>query len=295
MSLRRGGERVGRSWRCGACLVLALCLLLDALADTPAAADPSNSAPSPTWQVWSGADVSSNVWLLYSGVTYSPWSVMYEEGLKLRVAGGYGEYAYGDREPHGDPTQPRVQGAKYRAETYYAEFLVGYLMRFGELTAKAFIGPSVISHKIGGTIPDDQTIVNGDEFGVKGAIELWLNMGERAWGSLDMSFSTAHDTGAARARTGYRVWPKLSIGIEAALNIDAQGQCRMEKAFTAKCKEDYDHKARLLDYARAGAFVRYEMTGGELSLSVGALGDKFSAQGDTEISPYATVNWLTQF
>lgn len=239
------------------------------------------------------------MWLLYSGVTYSPWSVMHEEGLKLRAAGGYGEYSYTDRVPPADPendARQRLDVAKFHAETYYAEFLVGYLMRFGELTAKAFIGPSVIGHEIGGTVPDDETIVIGDEFGVKGVIELWLNMGERAWGSLDMSFSTAHDTAAARARTGYRVWPKISLGVEAALNVDAQGQCRMDTALASKCKkQDYDDNSKVLDYARAGVFVRYEMTSGELSLSAGALGDKFSAYGDTEISPYATVNWLTQF
>lgn len=257
--------------------------------------DPAD--PPGAWQVWSGADVSSNVWLLYSGVTYSPWSRMHEEGLKLRTAGGYGEYTYSDRVPPKDPDnddRARVDIATFHARTYYAEVLVGYLMRFGELTAKAFVGASVISHDIGPA--DDETVVIGDEFGVKGVIELWLNMGERGWGSLDMSFSSAHDTASARARTGYRVWPKISLGVEAALNIDAQGQCRMDATLTSRCKKlDYDHKARLMDYARAGGFVRYEMESGEFSLSVGALGDEFSRDGDTEIAPYVTVNWLTQF
>src|SRR5690606_5639885 len=109
----------------------------------------------------------------------------------------------------------------------------------------------------------------------------------------------------ARTRIGYRVWPKFSVGLEGALNVDAQGECRMARAGTRGCgyatRDEEDGTihavtpAKLLDYARAGAFVRYEMTSGELSLSVGALGDKFSAYGDTEISPYATVNWLTQF
>lgn len=139
------------------------------------------------------------------------------------------------------------------------------------------------------------SVVIGDEIGVKGVVELWLNMGERGWGSLDMSFSSAHDTASARARTGYRVWPKLSLGVEAALNVDAQGQCRMDTSVSSGCKHSYDKKARLMDYGRAGGFVRYELERGELSLSVGALGDKFSRDGKTEIAPYVTVNWLTQF
>ena len=247
------------------------------------------------WQVWTGADASSNVWLLYTGVTFSPWSRMHQDGLKLRASGGYGEYTYSDRIPSADPAMdPRNRDvATFHARTHYAEVLVGYLMRFGELTAKAFVGPSLIGHDISPN--DTETVVIGDEIGVKGVVELWLNLGERGWGSLDMSFSSAHDTASARARTGYRIWPKLSLGIEAALNVDAQGQCRMDVSGSKGCKHAYDHETRLMDYGRAGGFIRYELERGEVSLSVGALGDKFSRDGKTEISPYATVNWLTQF
>lgn len=289
--LRHASRRVCGSWRLGAGLVglAALCVSCESRASD---LEPTDNPRE--WQVWTGADASTNVWLLYSGVTMSPWSRMHEQGLKLRAAGGYGEYTYSDRIPSADPvTDPRDREATFHAKTHYAEILVGYLMRFGELTAKAFVGPSIIGHDIS---PDDtETVVIGDEIGVKGVVELWLNMGERGWGSLDVSFSTAHGTGSARARTGYRVWPKLSLGVEAALNIDAQGQCRMEMSGTSGCNHAYDQETRLLDYARAGAFVRYELERGELSLSVGALGDKFSRGGETEISPYATVNWLTQF
>ena len=219
---------------------------------------------------------------------------MHEEGLKLRASGGYGEYTYSDRVGPADPVaDPRDREATFHAKTHYAEILIGYLMRFGELTAKVFVGPSIIGHDI--SPADTETVVIGDEIGVKGVLELWLNMGERGWGSLDMSFSSAHDTASARARTGYRIWPKLSLGVEAAVNVDAQGQCRMDVSDAAGCRYDYERKARLMDYGRAGGFVRYELERGELSLSVGALGDKFSRNGKTEISPYATVNWLTQF
>lgn len=33
----------------------------------------------------------------------------------------------------------------------------------------------------------------------------------------------------------------------------------------------------------------------EVSVSAGVLGDSFSTNGDTEIAPYVTLNWLTQF
>jgi hypothetical protein len=49
------------------------------------------------------------------------------------------------------------------------------------------------------------------------------------------------------------------------------------------------------DYARVGTFVRYEWAGGEVSLSGGALGGSFKHDVSSEVSPYVTVNVLTQF
>ena len=114
----------------------------------------------------------------------------------------------------------------FNAKTHFADVLVGYQTRFGELTAKAFIGASLISHDIAPF--DAQTVVTGSDVGVKGVLEFWLNMGPNAWGSLDLSWSTAHETRTARFRTGYRVWPSISVGLEAGVNIDAQGECRMQ-------------------------------------------------------------------
>jgi len=243
-------------------------------------------------EVWAGADISSNVWLVYSGVTFAPWSGIHDSGLRFRAAGGYGEYSYAYTSYSADTNTSVHRG--HDARTYFADFLVGYLERFGELTAKAFIGVSAISHEI--TPDDDQTLAIGDEVGVKGVVELWLNIGERGWGSLNLSWASAHDTRAARARLGYRLWPKLSLGFEAGINLDAQGECRMNAPGDSLCNpERGPYQADLLDYARAGSFVRYEWGGSEASLSAGVLGDSFASDDEIEIAPYVTINWLTQF
>lgn len=279
----RSVHRVGESPRHRRARLLIASALLPPLS-IPAIADPD--PPPVSREIWAGADVSSNVWLAYSGVTIAPWGGIYDNGWRFRAAGGYGEYAY----------RPVREDVDNQVRNYYADFLVGYLQRFGELTAKAFVGPSLISHN---PIRDDtMTVLIGEEVGVKGVLELWLNIGDRGWGSLDLSWSSAHDTRAARARVGYRVWPKLSLGLEAGLNVDAQGECRLGMANASDCKSDSDNPvepADLMDYARGGAFARYEWDRGELSVSAGLLGDSFGSHGDTELAPYVTVNWLTQF
>lgn len=288
-----GNRRSGGGWRVAVAASAAILAF-----ELPARADEPSSLGR---EVWAGADVSSNVWLVYSGVTFAPWGAIHQDGWRFRTAGGYGQYEY-DRTAEEEDTDPN-RALNFEAETYFAEVLVGYQKRFGELTAKAFVGVSTISHDISPT--DDENIAIGDEIGVKGAIELWLNIGERGWASLDLSWASAHDTRAARTRIGYRVWPKLSVGFEGGINVDSQGECRVQAEKSGRCgylKVNDDGSverafegADLLDYARLGSFVRYEWGVSEASISAGVLGDSFASDGAVELAPYVTLNWLTQF
>lgn len=216
----------------------------------------------PGWrEVWTGADATGHVWLVYSGATVAPYANIYEDGLRLRVAGGTGGYTYtGER---------RGELIAFTAKTAFAEALVGYLKRFGPLTAKAFVGIAAIEHDISPLDPENP--VQGRAFGPKLVTELWLNMGPSAWSSLDLSWTSAHQTAAARSRTGYRIFGDVSLGIEGGLNANDLG-------------ED----------ARAGLFARYAWNGGEFSLASGFSG-RFLDEAESLQDPYVTANLLTQF
>jgi hypothetical protein len=238
-------------------------------------------------EVWSGADASKDVWLIYSGATIAPASHIHQNGIRFRVTGGYGQYRYRD-----------LDGGKrdtFEATTAFGDLLAGYLVRLDPLTLKVFAGATYIDHDI--SPYDRETIVTGGEWGVKGVVELWLNAGDKGWTSLDVSYATAHDTAALRLRSGYRVLDALSLGVEAGLNVDAQAQCKMRLEMAKGCRldpEDPDVKS-LFDFGRAGLFARYEWEGGEFSFSAGGLGQLYSPDEGFKIDPYVTVNWITQF
>lgn len=225
----------------------------------PAWADPEHDYG---WrEVWTGADVSSHVWLLYSGATVAPYAHIFADGLRLRAAGGYGRYSYtGTR---------RGELQTFNAETAYGEALVGYLKRFGPLTAKAFVGIAAIEHDVAPFDPENE--VQGQKLGAKLAAEFWLNIGSSGWSSLDMSWTSAYNTAAARVRAGYRVYDDVSLGLEGGINANDLG-------------ED----------ARVGLFTRYAWEGGEISVSGGFAG-RFLDDAQSLRDPYATANWLTQF
>jgi len=228
------------------------------------------------YEIFAGVDIARTVWLVYSGSTLAPFGDIHSDGLRLRFSGGYGRYQYDSRS-----AAAPFYDLQFHAATNYQEALVGYLKRMGPLTGKAFIGVAKIDHQI---FPHDRwNVVQGPDFGAKGVIELWLNIGSEGWASLDLAWAQAHNTRSARTRIGYRVLPALSVGLEAGINVDAQADFKINE-------EVLSQRSSAMDYARVGGFVRADWYGGEISASGGLLGD-FTDQR----SPYVTVNWIKQF
>lgn len=263
----------------------------------PAHADGRPPASAPLWrEVWTGVDASENAWLTYGGITVSPWSSVHDEGLRFRFAAGYGKYVSRGAfkfDATTDPSDDLIDVRFRRAGAIaYADALAGYLWRLGPLTAKAFAGLSIIDHDTtdtyrapGFVLPDGRPAeihiaLAGDEIGVKTALELWLNIGSSAWSSLDLAWTSAHQTYSGRVRVGWRAWPTLSIGVEGIVNGDDS------YAITEQVRSlDLERMER-----RGGAFVRYEWYGGEISLAGGVV-----ASESAGLSPYATLNWINQF
>ena len=258
-----------------AALIGLACLAPVAIADTakPAAA---NS------EMWVGADAANDVWLLYSGSTLAPFGSVQADGFLLRAAGGYGQYAYSG--------QRRGTLRRFRAAFGFAEALAGYQKRIGPLTAKAFVGIAAIDHTIS---PEDPValgglLMQGTDYGVKGVLELWLNLGTDGWASLDSSWTSAHQTYSSRLRVGYRVSAPFSIGLEATLNGNALD--------APDILADGSLREKLEPSYRLGVFARREWQSGEISISAGVARNGLDFEGDVGFEDlYGTVNWLTRF
>lgn len=226
-------------------------------------------------EVWVGADAGAHNWLVYSGGTYAPWGDIHADGFRLRATAGYGHYDYQwDAKTH------------VEVDKTTADVLVGYQHRFGELTAKAFIGWAILTDL---DVPSANVRIPKFQNGVKGALELWLNLGPNAWTSLDLNYADTRETWSVRSRVGYRVLPTVSLGVEGVINhANLAGQVQINSK-----------TPQPLGNIRVGAFARYEWFGGEISASGGLTGDTGEDLGSTDLlrkpSAYGTVNWITQF
>ncbi len=119
----------------------AWCLPSLVLTSTAARSNPGEPAqPKYGWrEVWGGGDAMRDVWLLYSGMTLAPWSEhVYDPGFRLRSHMGYGEFNY---------VPSNTNGRSVRGTVGYADALIGYHWRAGELTAKAFAGIAAIDRQ----------------------------------------------------------------------------------------------------------------------------------------------------
>jgi hypothetical protein len=227
----------------------------------PRAQAADSAAPSFDIEIWAGADAAPHAWLAYSGVTIAPYGDMFRSGIRLRTSSGYGQYSYtGER---------TAVAQEFSARTSFGDVLVGYLQRWGPLTAKAFVGAAMIQHHI--RPHDSENPVSGTAYGPKVVAEFWLNTSASSWSSLDLSWTSAHRTYAGRLRSGYRVFTNVSLGAET--RIDGN-------------ELDRD--------ARCGLFVRYDWSGGEVSLAGGVSGRFFEDAQDIT-NPYATLTWLMQY
>ena len=191
-----------------------------------AAAAPPEQQVHQAFEVWAGAEAFHRVWSMYAGGTYAPFGSVHTDGFRVRAVAGYGAYSY---------TSPRWTGAstqvhEFHGSTSFADLLAGYHKQLGRVTIKFLAGLTVADQYV-----DDPEADAGTHFGAKAVLETWWNITDRAWTSVDLSWTTLHDVYGARARLGWRLWPALSLGVEGG----------------ATGTWDYDT-------ARVGGFVRYE-------------------------------------
>ncbi len=301
-----GGVGVSRTVRSRpiAALLLVIACFWSGLSPRAAAQDIAQKARETTswrevwkWrEVWTGLDVAPGNGLVYGGATVAPYGHIHEPGLRLRAATGYGLYTYSGNRSLTD--QPLIQN--FAAQVYFADALIGYLDKWGPLTAKVFAGVSTVGHLINPTDPENAA--SGVDYGFKGVLELWVDLGRSGFSALDVSWNTAHDTRSARARFGARMWRGWSGGIEAWIDLNAQSDCELGWRTGGACaprrldeRTGQDDVRDLIDYTRAGIFLRYEWSGGEISASAGVSGGSFQHGGDEDPRPYATINWIRQF
>lgn len=230
----------------------------------PAIGQAPSTEKSQQFEAWAGAEAFARVWALYAGGNYAPFGSVRQDGIRVRVVTGYGQYSYVSSRWTGT----HKQDFEFHGVSSFADVLAGYHKQLGSLTIKV-LGGITLSDR---AVDDPETLNAGTETGAKALLELWWNVNDRTWTSLDLSWTTLENVYGARARLGWRAWPALSLGMEGG----------------ALGNQDYQ-------IGRVGGFVRYEWANAELSLSSGVALNDFEGTSADSRGAYATFNVLTRF
>lgn len=214
---------------------------------------------APTNEISGGVDARAGGWAAYAGYTMAIGGDLFQDGWRLRITSGYGNYWFG-----------QDFGASFRGAVTFGEVLAGYQFTYNALTIKVFAGlAGDIDGGSGWDQRDDFRRWWSTTWTAKGAVETWLNITDDAFGQLDISYLVLDQSYTSRLRLGYRLSPHISIGPEIRLHGSLMHD----------------------DYAtRAGVFVRLESVLGEISISGGTAADRGETGG-----AYGTANFLYRF
>ena len=217
-----------------------MAVVLLAMLAGPVRAEPD----APHTEMFTGFETSDNYTSGYVGGGYAFGKGLYDAGFRLRAVGAYGRYNYDGA---------LFDGSDYVATTFdgqvgFAAALIGYQFRPGRVTVKLFGGIEAEDQSI--TPRDPNNSVQGSEIGVRLLAETWYDISSRWFLSADASYGTAFQEYFSLARVGFRVRPKLSLGLEGG----------------ALGNEEYDA-------GRGGGFVRVNLRKLEMTLSGGFTGN----------------------
>jgi hypothetical protein len=227
------------------------------------------------YEVWAGAQSDRSVWSAYSGVTWSPFGDILDDGWRLRLLSGVGGYTIGNA------------GREAKGRVLFTEAYVGYQHRVGPLTAKFFAGGTFLADRLDAN--EDVAFVVSEPVGAKALAEFWLNLPNRGSTSLNLSYATVRDTATGHWRLGWGVLPGVALGVEAGLRASLKPQTLTDLSGAIG-----ETQPLTLKY---GAFTRIHLFGTELDLAGGMADtrDRIPGSGRSKRGPYASINWLMRF
>ncbi len=136
---------------------------------------------------------------------------------------------------------------------------IGYQLRAGSLTLKLFGGIEAVEQRVHPRDPLNS--VQGTEFGARIVAESWYEISPRWVASLDAAYGTAFEDYWSLARIGYRLGPKLTLGLEGG----------------ALGNQEYDA-------GRVGGFGRIEFSDLQVTLSGGYSGNYLESEPSGYVS-----------
>jgi hypothetical protein len=215
----------------------------------------SAQSVQPNNEIFTGVEASDNYASVYVGAGTALGKGLYEPGFRLRAVGSFGRYHYDGTLLTDGAYVPTT----FDGEDAFLAALAGYQFHTGNFIAKLFAGIEAEDQHI--SPHDPNNAVQGSEVGLRLAVETWLDISPRLFVSADASYGTAFQEYCALARLGFRVRPRLALGLEGG----------------TLGNEEYNA-------GKGGGFVRLDVRNIEFTLSGGFTGNYLEDQPSSYVA-----------
>lgn len=158
-----------------------------------------------------GFDAARDSGFVWAGLAGSPHGLLHEDGVRLRITGGAGRYRY---------RAAAVPGGINEVDMASGELMLGFRRSFGTAAMTGYVGGHIERQDL--RILDPGHRAAGTAVGAKAAFE-YFNRPSNQWLlSGSAAVSSVHRGYHARIGLAHEWTPGLSLGIEAAVQGNAQ-------------------------------------------------------------------------
>ncbi len=154
----------------------------------------------PRREIYSGVSASGGAVFGYLTGVAAIGGGLYSPGWRMRAMAGHGRYSYFSA------------ATRIRGKVSAVEVMPGFQLVRGRFILKLYGGAHFERHDLNRSDPGNAK--KGNRLGLKGVGELWVDIGKKAFASLDVSYSSVYSARAAKARLGWRVLRSISLGPE---------------------------------------------------------------------------------
>lgn len=186
---------------------LAVCLTAGLFAFPASSNDAPLTPPSLKDRLFAfgGVDTARGSTSAWMGLVASPLTRLRDNGMRIRVMGGYGRYSY---------DTSNVPGGVNDGDYTSGEFMLGWRHDIRGVIVTTYLGGHIEHHSLAN--PDPGNPVTGTTAGIKAIVELFARPAPGWIASANASLSSVYAGYSLRGMIARELNPKLLLGLEAA-------------------------------------------------------------------------------
>ena len=150
-----------------------------------------------------GVDIAHNSNISWFGATTAPSNTLDEDGMRVRLLGGFGHYRY---------RAQALIGGENVGKFSTGELQIGKRLSFDPIMISAYGGLEIKNYGL--DLPDPDNPANGTKYGAKGTLEIYARLNPNWFVTGYGNISSVYNNYSARVSINHELARYFTLGIE---------------------------------------------------------------------------------